>query len=111
MKFYIFVIIGIFACSFSQLMLKQSAIREHQSKIAEFFNPWLIIAYVILFGSLLVNIWAMSNGLKLKEMAMLEALGYIFVPLLSAVLLNEHISQRTAFGIGIIILGIIIFYL
>ena len=111
MTCYIFVILGIFACSLSQLLLKKSADRSHRAKIYEILNPWVVSAYAIFFGSLLVNIWAMSKGVQLKEMALLEALGYIFVPILSVFLLKEHLTRRTVGGIVIIILGIIVFYI
>ena len=111
MTCYIFVILGIFACSLSQLLLKKSADRNHRAKIYEILNPWVISAYAIFFGSLLINIWAMSKGVQLKEMALLEALGYIFVPILSVFLLKEHLTRRTVGGIVIIILGIIVFYI
>jgi drug/metabolite transporter (DMT)-like permease len=73
-------------------------------------NPLVIMAYGIFFCSLIINIWAMRHGVQLKEMALLESLGYIFVPLLSAVLLKEHVSRRMGWGILCIIVGIIIFY-
>lgn len=111
MSYYIFIIFGILACSFSQLMLKKSANNMHKSKITEFVNPWVLTAYSIFFGSLLINIWAMSKGVLLKELAILEALGYVFVPILSFIVLKESISFRTIGGIGVIIIGIIVFYL
>ena len=111
MIYYICVILGIFACSLSQLMLKKSANNSHKSKMAEIVNPWVVTAYAIFFGSLLINIWAMSKELQLKEFAILEALGYIFVPLLSSIVLKEHVSFRTILGSGIIIIGLVVFYL
>ena len=111
MIYYIFVIAGIFACSLSQLLLKKSANEEHKSCIYEVINPLVIMAYTIFFCSLLINIWAMSNGVQLKEMALLESLGYIFVPLLSFSLLKEQITNRIIFGTIFILLGIIVFYL
>lgn len=111
MIYYICVILGIFACSLSQLMLKISANQKHNSKITEFVNPWVMLSYAIFFCSLLINIWAMNKGLQLKEMAILEALGYVFVPTLSYLFLKEQISWRTTGGIGMILLGIIVFYI
>ena len=108
---YIFVILGIMACSLSQLLLKKSANREHQTRLHEVMNPLVIFAYSIFFASLLINIWAMSKGVQLKEMAMLESLGYIFVPILSYLFLKEQISRRTIISIFVIISGIIVFYL
>ncbi len=110
MIYYIFVIAGIFACSLSQLLLKKSANEEHKSCIYEMVNPLVIFAYAIFFCSLLINIWAMGNGVQLKEMALLESLGYVFVPILSVGLLKEHIDRREICGILLIIVGIIVFY-
>ena len=110
MIYYILVITGIFACSLSQLMLKKSANAEHKSCIYEVINPLVIWAYTIFFCSLLINIWAMSNGVQLKEMAILESLGYIFVPILSVVSLEEQIDKREMFGILLIMIGIFVFY-
>lgn len=110
MKYYLFVIMGVFACSLSQLLLKRSANKEHTSRIYEMLNPLVIMAYGIFFCSLIINIWAMRHGVQLKEMAMLESLGYIFVPLLSVVMLKEQVSKRIVCGVLLIFLGIIVFY-
>ncbi len=53
----------------------------------------------------------MRHGVQLKEMAMLESLGYIFVPLLSIVLLKEQLYIRTVIGIVIVFFGLIVFHL
>ncbi len=111
MKYYLFVILGIFACSLSQLLLKRSANNKHTSRIYEMINPLVIMAYSIFFCSLIINIWAMRHGVQLKEMAMLESLGYIFVPLLSIVLLKEQLYIRTVIGIVIVFFGLIVFHL
>lgn len=108
---YLFVILGIFACSVSQLFLKKSANKEHRSKMFEILNPQVVFSYGIFFCTLLINIWAMSRGVQLKEMAMLESLGYVFVPLLSFLILHESISKRTILSILVIIFGIFVFYL
>lgn len=108
--YYICVISGIFACSLSQLLLKRSANKEHSSRIYELLNPLVIMAYGIFFCSLMINIWAMRHGVQLKEMAMLESLGYVFVPLLSFFLLKEQVSKKMVYGILLIIFGIIVFY-
>ena len=108
---YLFVILGILSCSLSQLLLKKSAKVGHSSKVYEVLNPRVVIAYAVFFCSLLVNIWAMRKGVQLKEMAILESLGYVFVPLLSFLFLNENISRRTIFAIFMVILGISVFYL
>lgn len=108
---YLLVILGILSCSLSQLLLKKSAKAVHSSKISEVLNPVVIIAYIVFFCSLLVNIWAMNKGVQLKEIAMLESLGYVFVPLLSFWILSEKISRRTICAALMVIIGILVFYL
>ena len=108
---YLYVMLGILSCSLSQLLLKKSAKSVHSSKIYEVLNPMVIIAYTVFLCSLLVNIWAMSKGVQLKEMAMLESLGYVFVPILSFLMLKEKISRRTICATFMVILGIFVFYL
>ena len=108
---YLFVILGILSCSLSQLLLKKSARTDHSSTLYEVLNPKVFIAYAVFFCTLLVNIWAMSKGILLKEMAMLESLGYVFVPILSFVILKENISRRTICATLMVLLGIFVFYL
>lgn len=108
---YVLVILGIFACSCSQILLKNSAKREHKNFIASMLNWRVILAYAIFFGSMLINVAAMRKGLNLKELPALEATGYIFVPLLSAFFLQEKIGWREALAMMMIVSGIMVFYL
>lgn len=107
---YVFVILGILACACSQLLLKQSAVSEHRSFSDSIFNWKVILAYSIFFISLLINIAAFKYGLYLKEMTILESLGYIFVPILSLLFFKEKITLREILSMGLIIVGILIFY-
>ena len=109
--FYLLIIVGIFVSSCSQLLLKKSAVKTHQSLIAEFINWRVILAYSIFLISLFINILGYKNGVHVKDIPILEALGYIFVPILSHLYLNEKIDKRTIISIITIITGIIIFYL
>ena len=110
MIYYLIVVLGVFACSASQLLLKMSATVEHKSAIYELLNWRVIVSYGIMFATLVTNIYAMSKGVLLKDMPVLEALGYVFVPLLSFFLLKEQIERKTIFSILLIFTGIIIFY-
>ena len=83
---------------------------EHRSFLRSMLNWRVITAYGIFFGSLLVNITAMSKGVKLKDMPILESLGYVFVPLLSYMVLKEEITKRTLVSIVLILIGIYVFY-
>jgi len=109
--FYLLVVIGVLLSSCSQLLLKKSADREHKNFVLSMLNWRVVTAYVIFFGSLIINITAMSHGVHLKDMPILESLGYIFVPLLSSWVLKEKITKRTLGCMTLILLGIYIFYL
>ena len=108
---------GLLMVNNERFIRRAEIIWEKGTNRAEFFRGmvnkygWVVTAYAIFFGSLLINIWAMSKELQLKEFAILEALGYIFVPLLSSIVLKEHVSFRTILGSGIIIIGLVVFYL
>lgn len=109
--FYILVVIGIFASACSQLLLKKSADKVHKNFIHFMLNWRVITSYAIFFGSLFINITAMSHGVNLKDMPIIESLGYVFVPLLSYFILNENVTKRTVLSIVFILTGIIVFYL
>lgn len=110
MIYYLIVVLGVFACSASQLLLKKSASTEHSSAIYELLNWRVIVAYGIMLVTLVANIYAMSNGVLLKDMPVLEALGYVFVPVLSLFVLKEQIVKETLLSILLIISGIVVFY-
>ena len=108
--FYFWVVFGIFASACSQILLKQSADNNHKSWLASMLNWRVILAYLIFFGSLIINITAMSRGVNLKDLPVLESLGYVFVPILSWFFLKEKIDKRILLSMTLIIIGIIIFY-
>lgn len=108
---YIIVGFSVFAGSCSQLLLKKSAMTSHQSWLSSILNWRVILAYAIFFCSLPVNITAMQNGLGLKDIPIIESLGYVFVPLLSLTFLHEKITLRMVISIILILLGVVIFYI
>lgn len=108
---YLYVIMGMFACSCSQILLKNSAKIKHSSFMASMLNWRVILAYFIFFGSILINVTAMSHGLNLKELPVLEASSYLFVPLLSYLFLKEKIGWRELGAMCLIFGGILVFYM
>lgn len=107
---YVVVAIGVLACSASQLLLKTSALEKHESWIHSILNIRVIIAYCIFFCSIPINIMAMNHGVGLKDIPILESLGYIFVPILSYISFHEELNVRVILSMILIIAGIIIFY-
>lgn len=109
--FYALLIFGIFASSCSQILLKKSADIKHRSWIASMLNWRVITAYLIFFSSLFINITAMGNGVEMKELPIMESLGYVFVPILSYFFIGEKITKRVCLSMVLILLGIYVFYL
>ena len=74
-------------------------------------NLKFLLAYFLLLLVFGVNIWAMKKGVQLKDLPVLEALGYVFVPLLSSFILEERIEYSTIWSVFLIVTGIVVFYL
>jgi len=109
-KYFLLLIFSVFIASISQILLKISANRKHNSKIREYFNPYVIIAYSIFCFSLILTILAL-RGLELKNVPIIESTGYIYILILSRIFLKEKITKYKIGGSFLIILGIIVFNL
>ena len=110
MKYIILFLAAVFISSVSQIMLKKSANKTYENKINEYINPWVIIAYVLFFGATLVNVIAYKY-VPLSLGPILESSGYFFVTILGVIFLKEKVGKRKAFGLLIVLFGIIIFNL
>lgn len=103
---FILIFIGsVFVSSVSQLMLKKSAMKEHKSTAAQYLNLLVIGAYLLFFSATLVTIFAFKQ-VPLSMGPVLEALGYVFVGILSFLVLKERVSSRVFIGMCLIILGV-----
>ena len=109
--FYILVILSVFAAACAQMLLKQGARRNYAGFWHQYLNPWVIGGYTIMACSLVLNIFCMSHGVQVKEVSVMESLSYLFVPCLAFMLFKEKLSARKICAIGIIICGIIIFFI
>ena len=111
MIYYLVVLVGVFACSASQLLLKKSAQKKFDKPWKDFLNWRVIVSYTIMFVTLLTNIYAMNHGVMLKDLPILEATGYIFVPVLSMLVLREKMDGYSLIAMLFIVMGILIFYI
>ena len=101
---------GVFISAIAQIMLKKSAGKEYESKIREYLNPYVIIAYAIFFGATFCTIYA-YKGVPLSFGPILAASEYVFVAVLSKLFLKENINLKKFIGLSVIIAGIIIYSL
>ena len=109
-KYALIYLCSVFIASVSQIILKISSGRTYDSVIAEYLNPRVIIAYGLFFGTTLISLIA-YKGLPLSMGPILEATGYIWVALLSLIVLKEKITKKKLLGLVIIIIGIVVYSL
>ena len=72
------LLLGVFVSAISQVMLKKSAMKQYDSKIKEYMNPLVIIAYIMFVGTTFLSIIA-YKGIPLSMGPILEATSYIYV--------------------------------
>ncbi|MDO5540173.1 MAG: EamA family transporter [Eubacteriales bacterium] len=110
-NFFMFLMFaGTFFTAVSQVLLKRSAQKTYRHPIYEYLNWRVMLAYAIFFGVLLVNTYAFT-GVDMKYGTVIDAFSYVFVMILSYVILKEKFSKGRVIGNLIIITGIMIYTL
>lgn len=100
---------SVIVASFSQVLLKMGAGKSYHSKIREYLNFYVISGYGMLFLSMILTIVAYSH-LSYLSVPVVEAVGYVLVPVLSYLIFKEKLSKRKLVGILCILLGIVVYY-
>lgn len=96
--------------AFSQIFLKKSAKKMYESVIREYLNPYVIIGYGMMVITTVLTILA-YKGLDYKNGPVIESLGYVLIMFLSLFFFGEKITWKKLVGNGLVVLGIIIFYI
>lgn len=109
--YYIIVISSVFLAACAQMLLKQGARQQYATWWRQYMNGWVIGGYAILFATMMINIFAMSRGVQVKEVSVIESMSYLFVPALSFVIFKEKLTWRKISAIAIIIIGVIVFFI
>jgi len=104
------IVLGTFISSVAQVMLKKAALRSYDSKIKEYLNSLVIVAYMIFFGATLLGVLA-YKVVPLSMGPVLEASGYIFITVFGVVIFNEKINFEKALALSLIIVGIVVYSL
>ena len=94
--------------AFSQILLKTSANRGHEGFWKQYLNWRVVTGYFMLLISMLLSVWAYS-GMDYKYGPAIESVGFVLVTFLSWWLLKEKMTRRKLAGIGLIVVGLIIF--
>ena len=109
-KYSLIMVCGALISAVSQIMLKKSAQRQYENKLMEYLNPLVIIAYILFFGTTLISMYALKV-VPLSMAPILEASGYIFVAVLSYIVLREKMTRRQLIGMALILCGIVVYSL
>ncbi|MCI8326590.1 MAG: EamA family transporter [Lachnospiraceae bacterium] len=109
MMYWLFMILAVVVSSFSQILLKKSANKEHENLIKEYLNPYVIIGYGMMVVSTILMILA-YHKIEYKNGPVIESLGYLLIMFLSFLFFKEPITKKKICGNLLILLGIFIFY-
>ena len=110
---------AIFSCVFlgsvlissvSQILLKKSADKTYDSRIREYLNPLVIIAYGMFYCSMLITMYC-YRFVDVSAGPILESAGYIFVAVLGAIFLKERFTKKKVIGMLVLFCGIALFSL
>lgn len=107
---YFLLIASVTLASVSQILLKKGASREYGTFLKQYLNPWVAGGYFLMFFSVFLTNCGL-RALNYLNAPVAESLGYVLVPVLSAVFFREKITLRKSVGIGCIVAGMIIFYI
>lgn len=111
MIYKLLVILNVLVAAAAQMLLKKGAQNEYKSFAKQYLNIWVISGYCLLGLAMLSNVFALSNGVMVKEVSILESLSYLFVPCLSWMIFKEKITKKKMLAIGVIMFGVIVFFL
>lgn len=104
------ILLGVLVSSLSQIMLKKAALKTYPRWIDQYLNPLVIIAYALFFGATLTNVIAF-RVVPLTYAPIWNAAGHLFVTLLAFFIMKERPGKRKLIGLGIILVGIVLFSL
>ena len=108
--FLLLAFFSVVIASFSQVVLKLGAGKTYNSKIREYLNVYVITGYGMLFVSMVITVVVYSR-LSYLSVPVIEAVGYVLVPVLSYFIFKEKFTKRKLLGIVFILTGIVIYYL
>lgn len=96
--------------SVSQMLLKKAAKTEYNNVFREYLNSWVISGYILLAMSTICVIFAFK-GVDFKNGPVIESLGFPLVMLLGRIFYGEKLTKNKLLGMGLIMLGVVVYYI
>lgn len=107
-KFLLFILLLInsLLASFSQVLLKKSAMKKYNSIISEYINIYVVVGYGLFFIVLLGNILIMKY-IKMNIVSVFsEAMPLVISVFTGYIFFNEKINKRKIISVILILIGI-----
>lgn len=105
-----FLFLSVIISAFSQVLLKKSALKEHNSRIKEYLNPYVISGYAIFFAAVFLDMLALEK-VPVSFIPIVESSSYVFIIIFSKIFFNEKVSARKIISIAVIFTGLVIYIL
>jgi len=99
-----------FIAAISQVLLKKAAMKQYDSFVKEYLNPFVIIAYFMFFGTTVLGIWA-YKVIPLNLGPILDTTNYIYITIFGVIIFKEKMNRKKMIALGLIITGILIYTL
>jgi len=108
--FFLIALSSVLIADISQIILKKAAMKPYDKWYKAYLNFPVVFAYFLFFLSTVCSVIALRR-LPLSLSPMWQAMGQVFVPVLSFLFLKERLTKRKLLGIAVIISGIVLFSL
>lgn len=106
----LFMLLGVFISSLSQVLLKKESQKHHDSVIAEYLNVRVIVAYGIFFSATLLSVLA-YRVVPLSLGPILSATSYIYVTIFGVTIFHEKLNPKKIAALAMILAGIAVYAL
>ena len=104
------MLFGVLISSLSQVLLKKAADKQYSSRIREYLNLRVIIAYAVFFAATLCTVFA-YRVIPLSMGPILESSSYLFVSVFGYLFFHEKLEKKQIMALLLIICGIVVFSL
>ena len=108
LTYSLIMMFGTFISAVSQVLLKKSAEKKYESKLKEYLNPYVIIAYTVFVVATFMSIIA-YKVVPLSMGPILEATSYIYVTFFGVTIFKERINKKKIISLSLIVIGIVIY--
>ena len=99
---------GTFIAAVSQVILKKAAMKEYPSKLAEYLNAPVVLAYALFVLTTLMCIFA-YRVVPLSFGPVLESTSYLYVTAFGAIFFKEKVTAKKLAALALILVGILVY--